>query len=167
MKNMVMLLLLGLCLLATVGCSTTRIGTMNVQRSGLRASGDLSVTVMLDRVALEDLEETKGRVKTFLDQIEEFAATGEIVTLTRTELTTLLLNKVSPKYTPWVLTALDAALLATDATAPIGDNNQRRIIAFVNGSRQAVALYNAQDRADKRTKAGPKPVPDEGVPDWP
>lgn len=144
------------------GC---KLGSVNVQRSGLRGAGDLAVTVMLDMTAEANVPQLQERIITFLDTVEQFAATGEIALLTRTELTARLLAEVSEKYAPWVQGAISAALTYLDARAPIGEKNQRRILAYVKGSRRAVALYDIEDRAGTRAKV--RALPANGIPPWP
>jgi len=157
-----------LLMLLTTGCVSfdrSQLKSMNMQRCGLRGAGDLSVTVMLDSTEVADAPKLQERVITFLDTVEQFAATGDLASLTRTEFTDRLLAKVSPEYAPWVRGALGTAMTSLDAHAVIGEKNKRRILAYINGSRRAVACYNVEDRAGKRAKVAPLPA--SGVPPWP
>jgi len=157
-----------LALPLTTGCVSfdgSQLGSLNMQRCGLRGAGDLSVTVMLDSTEVADVPRLQERVLAFLETVEQFAATGDLAALTRMEFTDRLLAKVSPEYAPWVRGALGTAMASLDAHAIIGEKNKRRILAYVNGSRRAVAAYNVEDRVGRRAKVAPLPV--SGVPPWP
>ena len=156
---------LPLLVMVMAGCVSVE--SVNMQRCGLRSAGDFSVTVMLDLTAVADVPELQKRVTTFLDDVAQFATTGEIASLTRAELTGRLLAKVSPEYGPWVQGAITATLSSLDTRATIGNRNQRRILAYLHGSRQAVAHYAIEDRAGARARAKVRPLPANGVPPWP
>jgi len=153
-------------LLALTACNAiTTFGTMNVQRSSLRGAGDLSVTIMLDRIPEAEVGSLQVRVMDFLDAVEDLANTGDFAALTRTELVDQLIAKVSPQYTHWVLAAIDTALAAIPPDAEIGEYNRRRILAFIIGSRAAVVGYNISDREAERGQV--EPVLEGTVPPWP
>lgn len=168
MRYLAVFLLIFLCLW-TMGCTTTggNIGTMNVQRAGLRGAGDLSVTVMLDQIPTTDIEELKAHITTFLYAVEEFVVTGNAATLTRTELANRLIEVVADDYAHWVSMALQAALATTNPQVQIGEDNRRRILAFTHGSLTATSLYNVIDRADARGKLRLRKSLETGLPTWP
>lgn len=164
MKQITVLLVL---LMGVVGCNTlSDYGTMNVQRSGLRGAGDLSVTVMLDQTQAADVEQLKAEITTFLYAVRGFAETGNIATLTRTELITRLLGEVAGQYTPWVHMAINAALTTLDPTVSIGEAGRKRLIAFVYGSLTATACYQTEDRAEERGLSIQESL-ETGLPVWP
>jgi len=140
---------------------------MNVQRSGLRGAGDLSVTVMLDQTQAADVEELKAELTTFLYAVKEFIETGDVVVLTRTELTTRLLEEVAGQYTPWAHMAINAALTTLDPTVSIGEAGKKRLTAFVHGSLTAAACYRTEDRIEERGKVRVIRSLEAGLPAWP
>ena len=154
-------------LTGVVGCSTlSDYGTMNVQRSGLRGAGDLSVTVMLDQTKDADVEQLKAEITTFLAAMNVFITTGNIAVLTRTELTNRIIGSVANQYAPWVSMALNAALTTLNPQAPLGGANKYRLAAFVYGSLTATANYRVEDRVDERKSVAQKPS-EAGLPAWP
>jgi len=137
-----------LVLFSAVGCSSTH-SSMNLQRSGLRGISDLSVTVLLDRAEVTELAGMKEQLEVLLDIVEQFANDGKLSALTQDEVLALLLAQIPSEYaihTQWLHTAITAALATTDTTLPIGENSQRRLLAFVYGSRTALRAYTVTDR---------------------
>ena len=127
-------------LLALVSCQAiTQDSTPAVQNGALHAVGCLFTTTLLDRIDVDERERFKAGLSSSLDVVEAFANTGNFTHLTRNELTTQLTNRVAGEYTLWVMAIIDAALISTDTKVEIGEENKQRILAFIAGSRMALA----------------------------
>lgn len=136
-----------LILLLAAVMSSCSAGSMNVQRSGLRSVGDLSVTVLLDKTSEANIEKNKERIKKVLETIRTLVTSDDLTALTRTKFTTKLLKKIPAQYASWTRSVIDTALLSVESHTQIDADDRRRIMAFVNGSFQAIDSYSTDDRA--------------------
>ncbi len=123
--------------LLSMGCAP---GSLNVQRSGLRASGDLSITLFLD-----NNPSSKADAKAQASKAMAFLETGGIANLPVTEVSGKLTAIIPLKYKDWVTQALAIAVIrANEATvdvSKIGEANLARLRAFVRGVVQGADLF--------------------------
>jgi len=145
MKNVVSAFLL---MILTAGCGAARYGAINCQRAGLRGTGDLATTLLLENTPAGEVAAAKAEINSFLDSIETLVTTGAVTGFTREKLTTLLLDTVPPEYTTWAFATLDAAFFAAGTGGTVGVTGRVRIQAFIHGSRVAVNRYDVGLRGE-------------------
>jgi len=122
---------------------------MNVQRSGLRSSGDLTATISLDElVKSEDVPGTVALIDETIDKLLEFLEDGELIHLTRSEF-----RLKAMEYIPVRLRDFSDAFFAAVSTQhlnvdKIGSKNVRRLKAFLKGAKNGLKEYKVEDRPD-------------------
>lgn len=131
-----------LCLLVpalSMGCSP---GSLNMQRSGLRASGDLAITLFLDNNPA-----SRADAKVHADNAMAFLATGGVTNLPVAKVADSLSAMIPLRYKDWVTQALAVAVVQADSTTvhvgKIGANNVARLRAFVRGVQLGAELFIA------------------------
>jgi len=121
--------------------------SMNVQRSALRAAGDLAATGGLEFVKLDDVDRVQAEVKLVSKGILNWLKTGQVPNLTQSEINTKLKTLVPDEFAGYfdtVFTALSA--LNLNVGQKLGDKNLRRIVAAVTGIMTGAESYHKSDR---------------------
>ena len=123
------------------GCKTT---SMNLQRSGLRSSGDLVVTGTLDAQESDTVSDSISKIETTCDKIETHLG-GLDDGATLNDFRSAVLAEIPPA-THFLIDAvcervgkrMEGQVLSPDAV--------KRILAFVRGARSGATRYDMADR---------------------
>lgn len=130
-----------------VGCITPSIKSMNIQRSGIRCTGDTATTVSLDSLpSTAEVETVKPKIKEIAMAIQLFLKDGKVADLTIPELTSALSKLVPPDYRFLLDIALAQIEGITVDTQKIGANNVERINSLCVGVIRGCNLYDAKYR---------------------
>lgn len=123
--------------------------TLNQQAALVRAAADNGMTIWLDRIPQEKLEDYSLKAHGLALQVSEFVNNGEMATLTRDELRGQLLSLVPDDYTIIIDQALHAiSPLHVDVSGEIGKDNVRRLRAALHGIITAIEEHSPEDGAE-------------------
>lgn len=148
------LVLLGLVLACATGCSG--IQSLNLQRAGLRAGGDVVVTAYLDAVDADKVVAQHAELDGVVARLNEFLTTGAVHNLAFPALVEAVRRLVPATYAG-ISEGLLATVQHTEAdvnVAVIGPENVARVRAFLDGAATGLRAYIVEHR----------PPPSAGVP---
>ena len=139
--------LLGILLVAVAsGCGPSFV-SMNVQRSALRSTADIGVTVYLDARDITVVDAEKVTLKDVATSIDTFLNTGNVAALPLDQLRTHLHNFVPAQYHSLIDTALLAAVSRKNLDPnAIGVDNLVRIRSALYGMNLALNEYRNEHR---------------------
>jgi hypothetical protein len=140
MKRLIMLVA---CMALLVGCTPM---SMNVQRASIRSGGDVGVTVALDAVAIESVDDVKAKVEDTAKAVLKFLEDGQVADLTqsaaRRELEKLIPLNLRPYFD-----AVMSILSTKDVDiSKLGADNVKRLKAGAAGVLSGCAQYANEDR---------------------
>jgi hypothetical protein len=116
-------------LFSCAGCSILE--SKNVQRSGLRCTGDMGTTILL-----EEVEEVQAdKVKEIAQKVLDFVQSGDLGVLPIEEVAEKLTALIPGKYSEILQDLLGAIKPSDDINleVAIGEDNVRRLVAFLKG----------------------------------
>jgi len=128
-------------LLMVSGCQGP---TLNEQRSAIRGTGDLAVTVYLDEFS-GDVVTERAEMSEVMDDLYEFTQTGDLAFITKDVLIRKLEAMAPDKYKPLVEQALDYIALQHVNVEKIGAANVQRLLAFFIGAKQGCTQFTITD----------------------
>ncbi len=138
--------LLGILLVAvTSGCGETFV-SMNVQRSGLRATADVGATVYLDARDILVVDTDKVKLKEIANSIGLFLDTGNVALLPLDEVRRHLNSIVPVQYRNFVHIVLASVSTKTVSISGVGADNVARMRAALLGMNLAVDQYRNEHR---------------------
>ena len=136
-----------LCVFVT-GCVTPSFSSMNIQRSGIRSTGDMATTVALDSVLLSEADSTKVKTREIALAVQLFLKDGKVADLTIPEISSEL-KKIIPESYYFMLDILIAQIQGiTVDTQVIGANNLERLNSVCVGVINSCNLYDVKYRPD-------------------
>ena len=142
-------------MLLSVGCVMPSYKSLNAQRSAIRGTGDLGVSLSLDAVSTGDKAELIAKkTKDISIAVKAFLQTGKVSDLTIPEITGELRKLIPPDYV-FLYDLLIAQIQGvTVPVEKIGANNVKRLIAICDGLITGCEQYNKADRptADVNSK---------------
>ena len=148
MRFLSVLLVIVLCTMA-IGCSDT-LSSLNFQRSSIRGAGDIATTIWLEETSVVKIDETKAELLGVANSIEGFLSANP--TITEKELVAGLLT-VTPVEYQLLVAAIAATVNVKVEIGPIGPDNVKRIVGFLDGIRSGVAKYSIEDRGTETLRA--------------
>lgn len=140
------LLVVALALACATGCSA--IQSLNLQRAGLRAGGDVAVSAYLDAVAPDKVAAHHAELDGIVTRLREFLATGAVHTLAFPKVVETVRGLVPATYAG-ISEGLLATVQHTDAdvnVAAIGAENVARLQAFLDGAATGLRAYQVEHR---------------------
>lgn len=155
------LALCGLVLACATGCEAVQ--SLNLQRAGLRAGGDVAVTAYLDAGALDTVAPQRQELDGVVARLHEFLTTGEVQNLAFPALVAAVRRLVPSAYVG-ISEGLLATVQHTDAdvnVAAIGADNVARVQAFLEGAATGLRAYIVEHRPPPSVgapEAGTAPV---------
>ena len=140
MRNTIALLTL---VLVASGCKSV---SMNVQRSSLRSSGDVGVTIYLDGCKAVTVEGKIAKIKEAVAKVEKFLEVGNAAALLPSQLRIELIQLVGPTY--GILVDNLIAIISAEhlQLGKVGEKNVRRIKALLAGISCGLDEYVLEDR---------------------
>ena len=137
-------MIVGLFCLALAGCTTT----LNVQRSVLRAGGDLIATERIEDVDVDAVDAEKLAIKSAAQTIIDFLDTGDVSVLPLDGVRQALRDKLPEQYKYIADLLLAQAIDQTVSVDKIGPNNVKRLKAFAIGLKSGADEYAVEDRGE-------------------
>ena len=138
-------LLIGIVFVA-LGCKSP---SMNVQRSSLRAVGDVAATIVLEGIDADKVESSRAEALDLIDSIEKFLDDGTVPEMAVTALRDLIKEKVPLKYSAIADTLLAYIPTTNVPTEKLGVNNLKRVQAACYGLKVGFTKYDVVDRNTK------------------
>jgi hypothetical protein len=133
--------------LFAVGCITPSVKSMNIQRSGIRCTGDTATTVSLDALANDaEVAAVKPKVKEVAMAMQLFLKDGKVADLTLPEFTEALRKLIPEEYRFLLDIALAQLQGLTVDTQKIGADNIERVNSLCVGVIRGCDLYDIKYR---------------------
>jgi len=141
-----MRMLIVACVLAMVTGCGSRLG-LNFQRSALRGTGDLAVTTQLELTSEGSVENDRAKIKKYAEELLKFLDTGKVKELPLEELDAAL-RKIVPLEFMFIVDGLLGYIDAqtVDIDGKIGEDNVKRIRAFLRGVIAGAGYYDVKDK---------------------
>ena len=140
-------LFVAVLLLSTVGCISPSVKSMNIQRSGIRCTGDTATTVSLDALANDaEVAAIKQKIKEVALAVQLFLKNGKVAELTLPEFTDELRKWIPEDYRFLLDIALAQLQGITVDTQKIGADNLERVNSLCVGVIRGCDLYDIKYR---------------------
>jgi hypothetical protein len=140
-------------LLLAMGCSPK---SLNLQRSALRAAGDLAATEYLDLRDEKDVPSVKEDILEITGKLDRFSHDGSIKDLTKGKIAEELSELIPEDYRDFTDLILDFIDVDVE-TDKIGKNNLKRIRAALFGIIAGTNEYDVEDRPVEEDKPVAEP----------
>jgi len=149
-----MLFVAAVLLFGTVGCVTPSYKSMNIQRSGIRCTGDTATTIALDSLSsAAEADSVRMKVKEVALVVQSLLKDGKVSALTVPEVTQALEKLVPENYRFLLDIALSQIEGITLPTQKVGTDNVERINSVCVGVIQGCDLYDVKYRPVPATTA--------------
>jgi len=146
---------LSISILVCVAMSGCR-ATMNVQRATLRSSGDVGVTVYLDRCSVDTVTGKIEKVKEAVDKLLSFIEDGSVANLIPSQLRLKLMEQLPIEYALLVDNLVAVVSMEHFDAGMIGAKNVKRMKAFLGGLLTGLDSYDVADRGVKEPEGTPE-----------
>lgn len=134
--------------LVAVLCSGCFARSLNVQRAGLRSTGDISVTILGDATDDSEVTVVIAEVKAIAQELLAFMNTGNVWSLTKGQLEAKVVGMVPSKHRALVDDLLGLVDVVNVDVHAIGTGNVKRIKAFLRGTIRGCDRYDKADREE-------------------
>ena len=144
------------CLLLLVGCVPV---SLNLQKAGLRSTGDLGVTASLDAVDVSAVDDVKGIVADTAESILKFLDDGQVADLTNSAARKEIEKLIPVQYRPYFDAVMSILSTKDVDVEKFGEDNVKRVKAACYGVLSGCEHYDNADRLEEPANTSePEPV---------